>query len=82
MAGVRQARDESATQYVDFAVDRRRSVAYGVEVVVKLYLVVVKLRLLFWVQVLLAAYVGESASLSERDDDVVDTEGDRGVAGC
>ena len=51
-AGVR---DESATQYVDFAVDRRQSVAYGVEVAVKLYLVVVKLRLSVWVQVVLAA---------------------------
>ena len=55
MAGVRQPRDEGATQYVDFAVDRRRLVAYGVEVAVKLYLVVVKLRLSVWVQVVLAA---------------------------
>ena len=55
MAGVRQSGDEGATQYVDLAVDRRRTVAYGVEVTVELYLVVVKLRLLFWVQVVLAA---------------------------
>ena len=37
----------------------------------------IKLRLPFWVQVVLAAKVGESAGLSERDVDVVDTEGDR-----
>ena len=55
MAGVRQPRDKGAAQYVDFAVDRHRTVAYGVEVTVELYLVVVELRLPFWVQVVLAA---------------------------
>ena len=37
----------------------------------------VELRLPFWVQVVLAALVGEGASLSERDVDVVDAESDR-----
>ena len=55
MAGVCQPRDEGATQYVDLAVDWRRTVAYGVKVTIELYLVVVKLRLPFWVQVVLAA---------------------------
>ena len=43
MAGVRKPRDKGAAQYVDLAVDRRRAVAYGVEVTVKLYLVMVEL---------------------------------------
>ena len=55
MAGVRKPGDKGAAQYVDLAVDRRRAVAYGVEVTVKLYLGMVKLRLPFWVQVVLAA---------------------------
>ena len=55
LAGVRQPWDKGATQYVDFAVDRRWTVAYGVEVTVELYLVVVELRLPFWVQIVLAA---------------------------
>ena len=55
MAGVRQSRDEGTTEYVDLAVDRRRPMTYGVKVSVKLGLVVVKLRLSFWVQVVLAA---------------------------
>ena len=55
MAGVRQSRDEGAMEYVDLAVDRRRAMAYGMKVTVKLSLVVVKLRLSFWVQVVLAA---------------------------
>ena len=54
MAGVRQPRDKGATQYVDLAVDRRRTVTYGVQVTVELDLVVVELRLSFWVQVVLA----------------------------
>ena len=52
--------------------------ADGVEVSVKLGLVMVELRLSFWVQVVLATYVGESACLSERDVDVVDAKIDRG----
>ena len=43
------------------------------EVSVKLGLVMVELRLSFGVQVILATYVGESARLSEKDVDVVDT---------
>ena len=43
MAGVRKPRDEGAAQHVDLAVDRRRAVAYGVEVTVKLKLVTFKL---------------------------------------
>ena len=54
MAGVRKPRDKSAAQYVDLAVDRRWTVTYGVKVTVELYLVVVKLRLPFWVQIVLA----------------------------
>ena len=54
MAGVRQSRDEGATQYVALAVDRRRTVTYGMKVSVELYLVVIKLRLPFWVQIVLA----------------------------
>ena len=55
MAGVRKPRDKGAAQHVDLAVDRRRAVAYGVEVTVKLYLVMIELRLPVWVQVVLAA---------------------------
>ena len=55
LAGVRKPRDKGAAQHVDLAVDRRRAVAYGVEVAVKLDLVMVKLRLSVWVQVVLAA---------------------------
>ena len=36
MAGVRKPGDEGAAQHVDLAVDRRRAVAYGVEVAVEL----------------------------------------------
>ena len=36
LAGVRKPGDEGAAQHVDLAVDRRRVVAYGVEVTVKL----------------------------------------------
>ena len=42
-------------QDVYFAVDRRRSVADGMQVSVQLGLVVVILRLSFWVQIVLAA---------------------------
>ena len=55
MAGVRKPGDKGATEYVDLAVDRRRTMTYGVKVTVKLGLVVVELRLFFWVQVVLAA---------------------------
>ena len=47
------------------------------EMSVKLGLVMVVLRLSFWVQVILATKVGEGACLSERDVYVVDSEGDR-----
>ena len=36
LAGVRKPGDEGAAQHVDLAVDRRRAVAYGVEVAVEL----------------------------------------------
>ena len=54
MAGVRKSRDKGVAQHVDLAVDMRRAVADGVELTVKLYLVMGKLRLPFWVQVVLA----------------------------
>ena len=44
------------------------------EVSVKLGLVMVELRLFFWVQIVLATYVGESACLSEREVDSVDAK--------
>ena len=65
------------SQYVYFAVDRRWAVADGVEIAVKLGLVMIVLRLSVWVQVILAAQVGEGACLSKWDVDVVDSEGDR-----
>ena len=51
--------------------------AYGVEVSVKLVLVMVELWLLFWVQVILAAQVRKRPRLSEGDVRVVDSESER-----
>ena len=48
--------------------------AYGMQVPIELELVMVKLRLLFWIQVILAAEVRERTRLSERDVDAVDLE--------
>ena len=55
LAGIREPRDECTLEDVDFAVDGSWSVAYGVKVPVELELVMVILRLLLWVQVILAA---------------------------
>jgi hypothetical protein len=64
-------------QYVYFAVDRCWAVTDGMEVSVKLGLVMVVLRLSIRVQVILATEVGEGACLSKRDVYVVDSESDR-----
>ena len=55
--------------------------AYGIKVSIKLELVMVKLRLPFWVQVVLAAKVHERSRLPEGDVRAVDFENKRGVGG-
>ena len=55
LAGICESRDECTLEDVDFAVDWSWSMAYGMEVSVKLELVMVKLRLPLWIQVILAA---------------------------
>ena len=52
--------------------------AYGMEVSVKLELVMVKLRLPLWIQVILATLVYERTRLSEGDDHAIDLERERG----
>ena len=54
LAGICEPRDECTLQDIDFAVDGSWSVAYGMKVPVELELVMVKLRLLFGIQVILA----------------------------
>ena len=58
---------------VYFAADWCRTVANGMEVSVKLGLVVVELQVAFGDQVVLATYVSERSSLSERDVYVIDS---------
>ena len=55
LAGIREPRNECTLEDVDFAVDGSWSVSYSMNVLVKLELVMVKLRLPFWIQVILAA---------------------------
>jgi hypothetical protein len=77
LAGVCEPRNEGALQDIDFAVDRSWPMTDGVEVPIKLELVMVKLRLLFRVQVILAAKVRERSRLPKRDVRVVDSEDER-----
>ena len=49
MAGIREPRNECTLEDVDFAVDGSWSVSYGMEVSVKLELVMVILQLPLWV---------------------------------
>ena len=53
LAGICESRDECTLEDVDFAVDWSWSMAYGMEVSVKLELVMFKLRLPLWIQVIL-----------------------------
>ena len=52
--------------------------AYGMEVSVKLELVMFKLRLPLWIQVILATQVHERTRLSEGDVLAIDLERERG----
>ena len=54
LAGIREPRNECTLEDVDFAVDGSWSVSYGIKVPVKLKLVMFKLRLSLWIQVILA----------------------------
>ena len=53
LAGIREPRNECTLEDVDFAVDGSWSVSYGMKVPVKLELVMFKLRLPLWIQVIL-----------------------------
>ena len=53
LAGIREPRNECTLEDVDFAVDGSWSVAYSMKVTVQLELVMFKLRLPLWIQVIL-----------------------------